>query len=82
MKSRLVPSVGGTVSIFTKARLSSVQQVVGNDGYTKTFVRHSTGLSDNGWDISSVLLSKWKVMVISIIQVVRVTLTSLIRICF
>ena len=37
---------------------SSVQQVVGNDGYTKTTVSHSTGLSDNGW-ATSVLLSKW-----------------------
>ena len=62
--SRLaVPSVGGTVSIFTKAAEarsgSSVQQVVGNDGYTKTTVAHSTGLNDNGW-ATSVLLSKWK----------------------
>jgi len=61
--SRLaVPSVGGTVSIFTKAAEaksgSSVQQVIGNDGYTKTTVTHSTGLSENGW-ASSVLLSKW-----------------------
>ena len=57
-----VPSVGGTVSIFTKAAEaragSSVQQVVGNDGYTKTTVSHSTGLNDNGW-ATSVLLSKW-----------------------
>ena len=55
--SRLaVPSVGGTVSIFTKAAEaragSSVQQVVGNDGYTKTTVAHSTGLNDNGWATS------------------------------
>ncbi len=61
--SRLaVPSVGGTVSIFTKAAEaqagSSVQQVVGNDGYTKTTVAHSTGLNENGW-ATSVLLSKW-----------------------
>ena len=49
-----VPSVGGTVSIFTKGLEprsgSSVQQVVGNDAYTKTTVfSHSTGLNDNGW---------------------------------
>jgi len=61
--SRLaVPSVGGTVSIFTKAAEaksgSSIQQSFGNDGYTKTTVAHSTGLNDNGW-ATSVLLSKW-----------------------
>ena len=61
--SRLaVPSVGGTVSIFTKAAEaragSSVQQVFGNDGYNKTTVAHSTGLNENGW-ATSVLLSKW-----------------------
>lgn len=61
--SRLaVPSVGGTVSIFTKAAEAqeggSVQQVVGNDGYTKTTTSYSTGLSENGW-ASSFLLSRW-----------------------
>jgi len=61
--SRLaVPSVGGTVSIFTKAAEaragSSIQQVFGNDGYNKTTVAHSTGLNDNGW-ATSFLLSKW-----------------------
>ena len=62
--SRLaVPSVGGTVSIFTKAaearKGSSVQQSFGNDGYFKTTVAHSTGLNENGW-ATSVLLSKWQ----------------------
>ena len=61
--SRLaVPSVGGTVSIFTKAaearRGSSVSQTIGNDGYTKTSVSMSSGLNDNGW-ASSFLLSRW-----------------------
>jgi len=61
--SRLaVPSVGGTVSIFTKAAEaragSSIQQVFGNDGYNKTTVAHSTGLNDSGW-ATSFLLSKW-----------------------
>jgi len=61
--SRLaVPSVGGTVSIFTKAAEAqeggSVQQVIGNDGYTKTTTSYSTGLSENGW-ASSFLLSRW-----------------------
>ena len=58
----MLPSVGGTVSIFTKKQLtregSSVQQVFGNDGYNKTTVAHSTGLNENGW-VTSVLLSKW-----------------------
>jgi outer membrane cobalamin receptor len=61
--SRLaVPSVGGTVSIFTKAAEAreggSVQQAFGNDGYTKSTVSYSTGLGDNGW-ATSFLLSQW-----------------------
>jgi len=62
--SRLaVPSVGGTVSIFTKtAELSeggSVAQTIGNDGYQKTSVVYNTGKSESGW-ASSFLLSKWQ----------------------
>ena len=62
--SRLaVPSVGGTVSIFTKAaearKGASVRQSFGNDGYSKTTASVSTGLNDNGW-ATSVLLSKWQ----------------------
>ena len=62
--SRLaVPSVGGTVSIFTKAAEArqggSVQQSFGNDGYMKSTVSYSTGLGDNGW-ATSFLLSKWE----------------------
>ena len=61
--SRLaVPSVGGTVSIFTKAAQKeeggNVLQMVGNDGYTKTGVSYNTGKNDKGW-ASSFLLSKW-----------------------
>lgn len=61
--SRLaVPSVGGTVSILTKAaertQGGAVSQMLGNDGYTKTSISYSTGLSDNGWS-SSFLLSRW-----------------------
>ena len=61
--SRLaVPSVGGTVSIFTKAaeakRGGSAQQVIGNDGFQKTSVALSTGLNENGW-ATSFLLSRW-----------------------
>ena len=62
--SRLaVPSVGGTVSIFTKAAQKSeggkVQQMVGNDGYIKTGVSYNTGKNESGW-ASSFLLSKWQ----------------------
>jgi len=62
--SRLaVPSVGGTVSIFTKsadkAKGGSYTQVFGNDGYSKTSFAYNTGLNDNGW-ASSFLLSKWQ----------------------
>jgi len=62
--SRLaVPSVGGTVSIFTKAaeakKGSAIKQSVGNDGYFKTTASVSTGLKENGW-AASVLLSKWQ----------------------
>ena len=61
--SRLaVPSVGGTVSIFTKAAQmeqgGSVSETIGNDGYTKTAVNYNTGKNENGW-ASSFLLSKW-----------------------
>ncbi len=57
-----VPSVGGTVSIFTKAaereKGGSFSQSLGNDGYTKTTVSYNTGTNDKGW-ASSFLLSKW-----------------------
>ena len=57
-----VPSVGGTVSIFTKtadkAEGGSFTQVLGNDGYTKTTAAYNTGKNENGW-ATSVLLSRW-----------------------
>jgi outer membrane receptor protein involved in Fe transport len=61
--SRLaVPSVGGTVSIFTKAAQKSeggtVLQMVGNNGYVKTGASYNTGKNDKGW-ATSFLLSKW-----------------------
>lgn len=61
--SRLaVPSVGGTVSISTKAaekeQGGSVSETIGNNGYNKTSVNYSTGKNDNGW-ASSFLLSRW-----------------------
>ncbi|SNT11308.1 TonB-dependent Receptor Plug Domain [Ekhidna lutea] len=61
--SRLaVPSVGGTVSIFTKAaelaKGGKVSQSVGNDNYVKTTASYSSGRSETGW-ASSFLLSRW-----------------------
>lgn len=61
--SRLaVPSVGGTVSIFTKAAQmeqgGSVSETIGNDGYAKTSVSYNTGKNENGW-ASAFLFSKW-----------------------
>ena len=61
--SRLaVPSVGGTVSIFTKAAQKqeggSVIQMVGNNGYVKTGASYNTGKNEDGW-ATSFLLSKW-----------------------
>jgi outer membrane receptor for ferrienterochelin and colicin len=62
--SRLaVPSVGGTVSIFTKAASKSeggsATQMAGNDGYMKSTFTYNTGKKSNGW-ASSFLLSKWQ----------------------
>jgi outer membrane receptor protein involved in Fe transport len=61
--SLAVPSVGGTVSIFTKsaekAQGGSLTQMVGNDGYIKTTAIYNTGVNDKGWS-SSYLLTKWQ----------------------
>jgi outer membrane receptor protein involved in Fe transport len=60
--SLAVPSVGGTVSIFTKsaekAQGGAITQMVGNDGYIKTTALYNTGVNDKGWS-SSYLLTKW-----------------------
>jgi outer membrane cobalamin receptor len=60
--SLAVPSVGGTVSIFTRAAEKSqggkVSLTSGNDNYLKTTVVYNTGTNDKGWS-SSFLLSKW-----------------------
>ena len=61
--SRLaVPSVGGTVSIFTKVAQNkeggTVTLGAGNDGYLKYGASYNTGRNDKGW-ASSFLLSKW-----------------------
>ena len=61
--SLAVPSVGGTVSIFTKSaektQGGSLTQMVGNDGYIKTTAIYNTGVNDKGWS-SSYLLTKWQ----------------------
>jgi outer membrane receptor protein involved in Fe transport len=62
--SRLaVPSVGGTVSIFTKAaqktKGASVSQTFGNDGYSKTAATYNSGKNEKGWAYSF-LLSRWQ----------------------
>jgi outer membrane cobalamin receptor len=58
-----VPSVGGTISIFTKsaelAQGGSLTQLVGNDGYNKTTAQYNTGANENGW-ATSLLLSRWQ----------------------
>jgi outer membrane cobalamin receptor len=61
--SRLaVPSVGGTISIFTKAaelkKGGAVSQSVGNNGYLKTSASYNTGRTKSGW-ATSFLVSKW-----------------------
>ena len=57
-----VPSVGGTISIFTKAadmkEGGSFTQAAGNDGYYKSSVVYNTGVNDKGW-ATSLLLSRW-----------------------
>ena len=58
-----VPSVGGTVSIFTKtAELEKggrFGQSFGNDGYLKTSFSYNTGRNEKGW-ATSLLLSRWE----------------------
>ena len=57
-----VPSVGGTISIFTKAadmkEGGSFTQALGNDGYFKSSLVYNTGVNDKGW-ATSLLLSRW-----------------------
>jgi outer membrane receptor protein involved in Fe transport len=58
-----VPSVGGTISIFTKAadkkEGGTAAQLFGNDGYSKSTLSYNTGKNENGW-ATSMLLSKWQ----------------------
>ena len=57
-----VPSVGGTVSIYTKAADKkaggSLTQMAGNDGYFKTSAVWNSGKNKSGW-ATSFLLSRW-----------------------
>ena len=57
-----VPSVGGTISIFTKSAEKAeggfITQMIGNDAYIKTTAAYNTGVNDKGWS-SSFLLTKW-----------------------
>ena len=57
-----VPSVGGTVSIYTKAadkkQGGSLTQMMGNDGYFKTSAVYNSGKDSKGW-ATSFLLSRW-----------------------
>ncbi|MBQ0768713.1 MAG: carboxypeptidase-like regulatory domain-containing protein [Bizionia sp.] len=58
-----ISSVGGTVNIVTKSidrrEGGFVQQMVGNDDYTKTTAYYSTGVNEKGWSFSS-LLGHWQ----------------------
>lgn len=58
-----ISSVGGTVNIVTKTIDSKkggfVQQMVGNDDYTKTTAYFSTGMLENGFAVSG-LLGHWQ----------------------
>jgi outer membrane cobalamin receptor len=61
--SLAVPSVGGTVSIFTKSaerpKGGFFRQMIGNDGFSKTTFNYNTGMNDKGWS-SSYLVSYWE----------------------
>lgn len=58
-----VPSVGGTVSIFTKtAELNQggkFSQSVGNDGFMKSSLSYNSGVNEKGW-ATSLLISRWE----------------------
>ena len=58
-----ISSVGGTVNIVTKTidrkEGGFLQQMVGNNNYTKSTAYYSTGVSDKGWSFST-LLGHWQ----------------------
>ena len=58
-----ISSVGGTVNIVTKTidnrEGGFVQQMIGNDDYTKTTAYYSTGKNEKGWSFSG-MLGHWQ----------------------
>ncbi|WBX71119.1 TonB-dependent receptor [Tenacibaculum retecalamus] len=58
-----ISSVGGTVNIVTKTidkkEGGYVRQMVGNNGYTKSTVSYSTGVSEKGWSFTG-LFGHWQ----------------------
>ena len=58
-----ISSVGGTVNIVTKTvdrkEGGFVQQMIGNDNYTKSTAYYSTGLMESGWAFSA-MLGHWQ----------------------
>lgn len=58
-----ISSVGGTVNIVTKTldkkRGGFVQQMIGNDDYTKTTAYYSTGVNEKGWSFAG-MLGHWQ----------------------
>ena len=58
-----ISSVGGTVNIITrtidKKEGGYIKQQVGNNGYTKSTISYSTGISEKGWSFSA-MLGHWQ----------------------
>ncbi|WP_034042025.1 TonB-dependent receptor [Wocania ichthyoenteri] len=58
-----ISSVGGTVNIVTKTLDKTqggfVQQMIGNDGFTKSTASYSTGLMDNGLAVTA-MFGHWR----------------------
>ncbi|WP_370477633.1 TonB-dependent receptor [Tamlana flava] len=58
-----ISSVGGTVNIVTKTidrkEGGFLQQLIGNDNYTKTTAYYSTGVNEKGWSFSA-MLGHWQ----------------------
>ncbi len=58
-----ISSVGGTVNIVTKTidhkEGGYVRQTVGNNGYTKSTISYSTGVSEKGWSFTG-MLAHWQ----------------------
>lgn len=58
-----IPSVGGTTNIVVRAADKSkggfLKVTSGNDGFVKSTVSYNSGMSDDGWAVST-LLSHWR----------------------